>query len=97
MMPNERDERLVALNIDRITYWLSEGAICTKPVTTLLGRCIHRHNYLLQFAHGMNFSISAIIGQAGFLPITPETYMRAWRRRKQLAEQMNNAEKPNES
>lgn len=37
-MPNERGEKLVALNIERISYWLSEGAQYTKPVQFILGK-----------------------------------------------------------
>ena len=34
-LPNDRNEKLVALNMDRIKYWLSEGAITTAPVSRL--------------------------------------------------------------
>lgn len=36
-MPNDRNEKLVALNMDRIKYWLSEGCYTSKPVARLLG------------------------------------------------------------
>ncbi|KAJ3647612.1 hypothetical protein Zmor_019480 [Zophobas morio] len=36
-MPNERNEKLVSLNLERIAYWLGNGADCTKPVQELLG------------------------------------------------------------
>lgn len=35
---NERGEQLVALNVERISYWLSEGATCSNGVAPLLGR-----------------------------------------------------------
>ena len=34
-LPNSRNEKLVALNMDRIKYWLSQGATTSKPVTRL--------------------------------------------------------------
>jgi len=36
-MPNDRNEKLVALNMDRIKYWLSQGCSTSRPVTKLLG------------------------------------------------------------
>ncbi|EDV27626.1 putative 28S ribosomal protein S16, mitochondrial [Trichoplax sp. H2] len=35
-LPNRSNEKLVALNIERIKYWLGVGAQPTKPVTALL-------------------------------------------------------------
>jgi len=36
-MPNDRNEKLVALNMDRIKYWLSQDCSTSKPVSRLLG------------------------------------------------------------
>ncbi|XP_031557876.1 probable 28S ribosomal protein S16, mitochondrial [Actinia tenebrosa] len=36
-MPNDRNEKLVSLNVDRIKYWLSVGAEPSRPVGMLLG------------------------------------------------------------
>ena len=36
-MANDRGEKLVALNMDRIKYWLSQGAGVTNPVLRLFG------------------------------------------------------------
>ena len=36
-LPNTRNEKLVSLNIDRIKYWLAEGAEPSRPVQELLG------------------------------------------------------------
>ncbi|XP_028407672.1 probable 28S ribosomal protein S16, mitochondrial [Dendronephthya gigantea] len=36
-MPNEHNEKIVSLNIDRIKYWLAHGAEPKKPVSVLLG------------------------------------------------------------
>lgn len=49
-MPNYNNEKLVALNIDRIRYWLSVGAEPTKPVYKILGLAgilpVHPRSYL---------------------------------------------------
>lgn len=34
---NERNEHLVALNFDRIQFWLRQGTIATEPVARLFG------------------------------------------------------------
>ncbi|CAH2058507.1 unnamed protein product, partial [Iphiclides podalirius] len=36
-MPNFNNEKLVALNLERIKYWLGQGAHVTTPVAELLG------------------------------------------------------------
>lgn len=36
-MPNENNEKLVALNLERIQYWIGQGARVTQPVGQLLG------------------------------------------------------------
>ena len=36
-MPNKANEKLVALNLDRISYWLGQGAGLSDPVAELLG------------------------------------------------------------
>nr|SVE70822.1 EOG090X0KAD [Daphnia similis]SVE71453.1 EOG090X0KAD [Daphnia similis]SVE72086.1 EOG090X0KAD [Daphnia similis]SVE72713.1 EOG090X0KAD [Daphnia similis] len=36
-MPNNKNEKLVALNFERIQYWLSQGAGLSDPVAQLLG------------------------------------------------------------
>lgn len=38
-MLNERDEKYLALNFERIRYWLGEGADLSTPVAELLGKC----------------------------------------------------------
>lgn len=40
-MLNEHNERLVALNLERIQWWLGEGVKITKPVAEILGRFCH--------------------------------------------------------
>lgn len=36
-MPNEREELLVALNFERIQFWLGEGTVASKPVARVFG------------------------------------------------------------
>ena len=36
-MPNDRNEKLVSLNMDRVKFWLSQGCSTSKPVARLLG------------------------------------------------------------
>ncbi|XP_062515538.1 small ribosomal subunit protein bS16m-like [Corticium candelabrum] len=49
-MPNERNEKLVALKLDRIRYWLGTGAQPTNRVAQLLGIAgilpVHPRSYL---------------------------------------------------
>lgn len=56
-LANERNEKLVALNLERIQYWIGNGAVVQQPLQELLGL-------------------------AGFSPIHPTMYMRAWRARR---------------
>lgn len=35
--PNERNEKLVALNMERIRWWIGRGALISKPIEELLG------------------------------------------------------------
>ena len=37
-MPNERDELQIALNFERIKFWMANGASLSKPVSKLMGR-----------------------------------------------------------
>lgn len=36
-MPNEKNEKLVALNFERIRHWIGKGAHVSQPVAELLG------------------------------------------------------------
>lgn len=36
-MPNANNEKLVALNLERLKFWLGKGAHVTDPVAELLG------------------------------------------------------------
>lgn len=38
-MPNIYNEKLVSLNIERLKYWIGNGARATKPIAKLLGLC----------------------------------------------------------
>lgn len=37
-MSNEYNEQLVALNLERIQYWMGEGADVSKPAADIFGR-----------------------------------------------------------
>ncbi|XP_045506898.1 probable 28S ribosomal protein S16, mitochondrial [Colias croceus] len=49
-MPNIHNEKLVALNLERIKYWMGQGAHVTNPVAELLGLAgffpIHPRTYM---------------------------------------------------
>lgn len=38
-MPNERNEKLLAVDFDRLAYWIGEGASMAEGVDTVLGKC----------------------------------------------------------
>lgn len=40
-MPNVNNEKLVALNLERLKYWLGKGAHVTNPVAEVLGNKLH--------------------------------------------------------
>ena len=52
-MPNTNQEKLVAINFERLKYWLACGAQCSRPVEKLLGvysitisiNIIHIHSF----------------------------------------------------
>ncbi|XP_063977117.1 small ribosomal subunit protein bS16m [Diachasmimorpha longicaudata] len=70
--PNQFNEKLVALNTERIMYWLGQGNVTiSEPVEELLGL-------------------------AGFLPIHPTTYIRAWRARRKTDEEAAKAKQEEE-
>jgi small subunit ribosomal protein S16 len=39
-LTNQHNERLVALNFERIRYWLGRGAVTSDPVAELLGKAL---------------------------------------------------------
>ncbi|CAK1547772.1 unnamed protein product [Leptosia nina] len=49
-MPNMNNEKLVALNLERLKFWLGQGAHVTPPVAELLGLSgffpIHPRSYM---------------------------------------------------
>ena len=51
-MPNEHNEKVVSLNIDRIKYWLAHGAEPKKSVAVLLGLAgiLPVHPYSIEIA-----------------------------------------------
>jgi ribosomal protein S16 len=36
-MPNEKSQKMVALNYERIQFWMAKGANVSEPVAELLG------------------------------------------------------------
>ncbi|KAE8738698.1 hypothetical protein FOCC_FOCC015794 [Frankliniella occidentalis] len=49
-LPNERNEKLVSCNFERIRYWLGEGATCSHGASVILGLAgffpIHPSSYM---------------------------------------------------
>lgn len=79
-MPNERNEKYLALNIERIRYWLTQGAKISVPAAEVLGEFIHSFWLMKR----QSFIRNEISGDAGFLPIHPRRYMMSWRNRAKL-------------
>lgn len=50
-MPNVNNEKLVALNLERIKYWLGKGAHVTTPVAELFGKFLYclRPKYIISW------------------------------------------------
>lgn len=46
-MINEHNEYLVALNLERIQYWMGEGANVSKPAADILGKLLFILNALI--------------------------------------------------
>lgn len=64
-LANKHNELLIALNFERIQYWLGQGVDVSK-------------------------SVAFLFGLAGFFPVHPKTYLFAWRKRKNSAENPSN-------
>lgn len=88
-MLNEHNEKLIALNFERIQWWLGEGVEVSNSAAYILGR-------LRRVLHGffLLWQINCIIvcvfylkGLSGILPITHTIYMAAWRNRKRAAKE----------
>lgn len=54
-MPNNHNEKLVSLNVERIKYWLAIGAHPTPPVSHLLGRILCFNTFLYLQCHNWSF------------------------------------------
>ncbi|GAB6024851.1 37S ribosomal protein S16, mitochondrial [Chamberlinius hualienensis] len=65
-MPNEHNEKLFSINLERMKYWLAQDTEVSEPVLRLLGL-------------------------AGYFPISPKAYMKAWRSRFRLKEEAEKA------
>lgn len=95
-MPNERNEKLVSCNFERIRYWIGEGATFSHEAKVVLGMyslVLLLMSVLLNFFFSfwwkkelVNYCIDNLIqfvGIAGFLPIHPSSYIHAWEKRRQ--------------
>lgn len=86
-MLNEHNEHLVALNFDRIQFWLKKGTIATEPVANIFGKYCGESAFITYYVLRM-LMIYDYAGLAGLFPIPPKLYMKAWRKRAR----MNNKE-----
>lgn len=75
-MPNEHNEKHFAVDLDRLAYWLGEGAAMSAGVSTLLGNHTGR---LRTVQHELNANPNrTVLGLAGYLPIKHQTFRQAW-------------------
>lgn len=77
-LPNERNEKLLSCNFERIRYWLGEGALLSKEAKKMLGIIgflpIHPESYL----HAWQAR------RAAELPEPPLPKKLTWRERKKI-------------
>ncbi|TRY67906.1 hypothetical protein TCAL_05252 [Tigriopus californicus] len=80
---NKYGETLCSLNIERITYYLSQGIELEENAAKLLGKL-----------NGLNAdewdrdAFFSFLGLAGLLPQHPDIYRLAWRNRRELTRQL---------
>lgn len=41
-MANERNEKMVAINFERLAYWMGQGVATSKPISHILGKPEHK-------------------------------------------------------
>ena len=86
-MPNEHGEKLCALNLERVAFYLSQGVKVSQDVSMLLGKvlmCLINYPCIKSLTKTyVNLSVW-LTGLAGFLPQNPHTYKTAWRNREEL-------------
>ena len=77
-LPNERNEKLVSCNFERIRYWLGEGAAVSKDAKVMLGLAgffpIHPRSYILAWRNRQKIG----------LPEPPMPKKLTWRERKKI-------------
>lgn len=78
-MPNERDEKLVSLDMERFAYWLGQGAKLTPGVQDLLGE------QRVAWDKGCD-AMFLMTGICGVTPISPAVVEKALRVRSAVAE-----------
>lgn len=66
-MENKYNERLCALNIERILHWISNGASISKPVSVLLGLAgilpIHPASYIYSWRKRRELNEASSVSQ----------------------------------
>ncbi|KAH8404159.1 hypothetical protein KR215_010736 [Drosophila sulfurigaster] len=67
-MPNENNERLVALNTERIRFWLGKGAHMSEPAAELLGISgllpVHPRTYMTAWRNRKAAAEAAALAEA---------------------------------
>lgn len=71
-LPNENQERLVALNTERIRYWLGKGAHMSDPAAELLGITgllpVHPRTYMTAWRNRRTAAAEAAAAAAAAAP-----------------------------
>lgn len=81
-MPNERNEKLLAVDLDRLAYWIGHGAQVSRGLTTMLGESAKENIAHSVYHHWTKFHF-LFTGLSGFLPIRPGVYVTAIHNRRQ--------------
>lgn len=82
-MPNEFNEKLVAINFEKLHRWINLGALPTKSVAMLLGRYTTHLVSSFFWLKYFIFGHCSILGLAGFFPLHPMTQLAAMRNKKE--------------
>jgi small subunit ribosomal protein S16 len=82
-MPNRDNEILVALNIERIKYYLGRRVPIKGSVGPILGNFFFTSHYM----HTLIIQLFVCLGLAGLLPVHPDSYLTAYRNQQKIEEQ----------
>lgn len=74
IMENERNERLFAVDCERLMFWMGKGAKLSRGASALLGRFV-----LIKYFHKTYLDPFIILGYSGLLEPGPESLLTAWR------------------